>query len=142
MKPRTNARITKEKIEKSANPSNKVKNNIQQSKVREKKSIETKTGSNSKPSIFHKETLQITKKTNNYIDNYQFLESRVIRNPKKKEQIFTHHIRRENTFTYQSQINQKGQENQSKFKGNTSKGRLSDTFHINFRANKPDRMKT
>ena len=25
-------------------------------------------------------------------------------------------------------------------KGNTSKGRLSDTFHINFRANKPDRM--
>ena len=84
MKPRTNARISKEKIEKSANPSNKVKNNIQQSKVREKKSIETKTGPNSKPSIFHKKNNTNNKKTNNYIDNYQFLESRVIRNPKKK----------------------------------------------------------
>ena len=59
MKGRTNPKITKEKIERSAIPSNKVKT---EPKVRARKTIETKTDINSKPRIFHKETIQITKK--------------------------------------------------------------------------------
>lgn len=71
---------------------------------------------NFKPRIFHKETIQTKIKKNNYLDNYQFVESRVIKNPKKKEKIFTNHIGRGETFTSQNQINQKGEENQSKIK--------------------------
>ena len=85
--------------------------------------------------------IQTTIKKNNYLDNYQYVESRVIRNPKKVEQIYTNHIRRADTFTPQSQFNQKKEEKQSKVKvNNTSKERLSQTFHTNFRANKPDKI--
>ena len=130
MKGRTYPKITKEKIEKSAIPSNKVKN---EPKVRAKKTIETKIDTDSKQRIFHKETIHITKKKNNYLDNYQFVESKVFKNPKKNEQILTNHIRRGDTFTFQSKINQKVEEP-------PSKGRLSETFHTNFRVNKPDKI--
>ena len=103
------ANASKEKPEKSDMPSNKVKNTTYESKIRAKKSIETKADPNSKQRIFHKETIQTTIKKNKYLDNYQFVESRVIRNPKKKGERFTTHIRRGDTFTSQDQINQNGE---------------------------------
>lgn len=62
MKAKTNEKITKEKIEKSSILSTKVKNANQESKVKTRKSIETKTEPNYNSRIFHKETIQITKK--------------------------------------------------------------------------------
>ena len=106
---------------------------------------------NSKPRIFRQpsprieEKIIITKKRKDYLDNYQYKESRVYRNPKKKRRALVEHIRlgeiidgSYETMTYQSQIIHKG-DNHSRMKNDKSKDNMSKTFHQGFKDDQTER---
>ena len=107
---------------------------------------------NSKPIIFREpsprieEKIIITKKRKDYLDNYQYKESRVYRNPKKKRRVLVEHIRLGEiiegfyeTSTYQSKIIYKG-DNLSRSINDKSKDTMSKTFHGGFKDDKPERI--
>ena len=147
------AKLIQEKHEESAVLRKKRNYVMYQSKLKTEKNTEiTKIEApNSKPIIYRQpsprveEKIIITKKRKDYLDNYQYKESRVYRNPKKKRRVLVEHIRlgeiidgSYETMTYQSQIIHKG-DNRSRSKNDKSKDNMSKTYHKGFKDDEPER---
>ena len=147
------AKVIQEKFEESAVLRKKRNYVMYESKLKTEKNTEiTKIEApNSKPRVFRQpsprveEKIIITKKRKDYLDNYQYKESRVYRNPKKKRRALVEHIRlgeiidgSYETMTYQSQIIHKG-DNRSRSKNDKSKDNMSKTYHKGFKDDEPER---
>ena len=146
------AKVIQEKFEESAVLRKKRNYVMYESKLKtENTQIMKIEAPNSKPRIFRQpsprieEKIIITKKRKDYLDNYQYKESRVYRNPKKKRRALVEHIRlgeiidgSYETMTYQSQIIHKG-DNHSRMKNDKSKDNMSKTFHQGFKDDQNER---
>ena len=112
---------------------------------------------NSKPRIFREpsprieEKIKIMKKRNDYLDNYQYKESKVYRNPDKKRRPLVEHIRLGEiidgffeTITYKTQTINHEDSRQRRIRDNSKKDKLklSKTFHTGFRDSKSEKKES
>ena len=146
------SKLTQEKFEETAVLRKKRNYVMYESKLKTEKNTQIMKieAPNSKPRIFRQpsprieEKIIITKKRKDYLDNYQYKESRVYRNPKKRRALVEHIRLGEiidgsyETMTYQSQIIHKG-DNHSRMKNDKSKDNMSKTFHQGFKDDQNER---
>ena len=148
---KTKAKIIQEKFEESEVVRKKRNYVMYQSKSGTEKNTElTKIAApkpKSKPKVRvpsprKEETIKITKKRKDYLDNYQYKETKVIKDDNPRKRALVEHQRLGDmiggyyeTSTYQRQVINRGRPNIN----DKPKDYLSKTFYNNFRGNKPER---
>ena len=139
------SKVTQKKFEETAVLRKKRNYVMYESKLGTEKDTQIKVESKRQPSPRIEEKIKITKKRKDYLDNYQYKESRVYRNPKKKRKALVEHIRLGEiidgfyeTTTYESQVIRTG-DNHPRLKGNKTTTTLFKTYNNGFKDNKQDK---